>query len=243
MDWLEKIGLYSIPAFLLLIAVEHVAYYLARKEKAPQRRSTSMSPKDTAASLATYGIGYFAAPLGRFIDVPFLAIAASLTPFALGGSAWWLLLLALPLTDLAYYAEHRLSHRVRLFWAAHSVHHSSEHFNLSTALRLSWLIPGQVVQSLVYVPLVLIGMPFVDRVPQPDHRAALSISAAYRAHRSAAALRRVPVQHAVTPPVHRGADNLCLRQEYGGILIWTELRQLRGDRAGPLRTHQEHRPQ
>ena len=89
MDWLEKIGLYSIPAFLLLIAVEHVAYYLARKEKAPQRRSTaSMSPKDTAASLATYGIGYFAAPLGRFIDVPFLAIAASLTPFALGGSAW-----------------------------------------------------------------------------------------------------------------------------------------------------------
>jgi hypothetical protein len=68
----------------LLIAVEQVAYYLSHKEKAPQGRSTgSMSPKDTAASLATYGIGYFAAPLGRFIDVPFLAIAAWLTPFAL----------------------------------------------------------------------------------------------------------------------------------------------------------------
>ncbi len=33
MDWLEKIGLYSIPAFLLLIAVEHVAYYLAAKRR------------------------------------------------------------------------------------------------------------------------------------------------------------------------------------------------------------------
>ena len=219
MDWLEKIGLYSIPAFLLLITVEQIAYYLSRKENAPQGRSTgSMSPKDTAASLATYGIGYFAAPLGRFIDVPFLAIAAWLTPFALGGG-WWLLLLALPLTDLAYYAEHRLSHRVRLFWAAHSVHHSSEHFNMSTALRLSWLIPGQFVQSLVYVPLVLIGMPlwivFLSQTIVLLFQFPLHTEGIDRLPRFIEYVFNTPSHHRV----HHGANNPYLDKNYGGILI------------------------
>ena len=40
--------------------------------------------------------------------------------------------------DLAYYWFHRVHHEVRVFWASHVVHHSSEHFNLSTALRQTW---------------------------------------------------------------------------------------------------------
>jgi sterol desaturase/sphingolipid hydroxylase (fatty acid hydroxylase superfamily) len=54
-------------------------------------------------------------------------------------AAWvpWLLLVLLE--DACFYAFHRASHRVRLLWTAHQVHHSSSAFNLSTALRQSWL--------------------------------------------------------------------------------------------------------
>lgn len=53
---------------------------------------------------------------------------------------------------------HRSAHRMRWFWASHVVHHSSRHYNLSTALRQSWtgfLAPG----FLFRLPLFLIGFP------------------------------------------------------------------------------------
>src|SRR3546814_20748542 len=40
--------------------------------------------------------------------------------------------------DVAYYVFHRSAHRVRWFWASHVIHHSSQHYNLSTALRQTW---------------------------------------------------------------------------------------------------------
>ena len=40
--------------------------------------------------------------------------------------------------DFAYYWFHRVHHEVRVFWASHVVHHSSQHYNLSTALRQTW---------------------------------------------------------------------------------------------------------
>jgi sterol desaturase/sphingolipid hydroxylase (fatty acid hydroxylase superfamily) len=40
--------------------------------------------------------------------------------------------------DFSYYWFHRTSHECRFFWASHVVHHSSQHYNLSTALRQTW---------------------------------------------------------------------------------------------------------
>jgi sterol desaturase/sphingolipid hydroxylase (fatty acid hydroxylase superfamily) len=42
------------------------------------------------------------------------------------------------LDDFAYYWAHRSGHRVRWFWASHLNHHTSQHYNLSTALRQTW---------------------------------------------------------------------------------------------------------
>ncbi|WP_245233991.1 sterol desaturase family protein [Mycobacterium sp. PS03-16] len=47
----------------------------------------------------------------------------------------------------------------RLFWAAHSMHRSSRHFTMSTAVRLPWLIPGKFLTSVVYVPMAVLGVP------------------------------------------------------------------------------------
>ena len=54
---------------------------------------------------------------------------------ALAVWAWGAIFL---LEDLTYYWFHRLSHERRFWWAAHVNHHSSQHYNLSTALRQTW---------------------------------------------------------------------------------------------------------
>ncbi len=73
------------------------------------------------------------------------------------GSSIWLILIALVLTDFVYYWIHVAYHKSRWFWATHVVHHSSEHFNLTTALRQQWTngISGTVFFK---VPLVLFGI-------------------------------------------------------------------------------------
>jgi sterol desaturase/sphingolipid hydroxylase (fatty acid hydroxylase superfamily) len=57
--------------------------------------------------------------------------------------------------DFIYYWTHRASHRIRLLWAYHSVHHSSKEYNLSTAVRLPWF--GIIGDVMFYVPAVLLG--------------------------------------------------------------------------------------
>jgi sterol desaturase/sphingolipid hydroxylase (fatty acid hydroxylase superfamily) len=72
------------------------------------------------------------------------------------GFYWWIGLIAFLIDDLRYYCYHRIAHRVRWVWAEHVNHHSSQHYNLSTALRQSWTghFTGMVV---LQVPLVLLG--------------------------------------------------------------------------------------
>jgi sterol desaturase/sphingolipid hydroxylase (fatty acid hydroxylase superfamily) len=77
----------------------------------------------------------------RLFDVPFNA---------------WTFAISFVLEDLRYYWWHRLSHRSRWFWASHVIHHSSQHFNLSTNLRQSWTsqFSGLILMN---VPLAWIG--------------------------------------------------------------------------------------
>ena len=69
---------------------------------------------------------------------------------------WHSLIALFLLTDLAFYIEHRCSHRIRLLWASHSVHHSSEMMLATTAYRLSWT-PILSGVFLFYLPIVWIG--------------------------------------------------------------------------------------
>jgi sterol desaturase/sphingolipid hydroxylase (fatty acid hydroxylase superfamily) len=74
------------------------------------------------------------------------------------GWAWYVWPICFVLDDLAYYVFHRSAHRVRWFWAAHVVHHGSQHYNLSTALRQTWT--GFIsLNFLSRLPLFWIGFP------------------------------------------------------------------------------------
>jgi sterol desaturase/sphingolipid hydroxylase (fatty acid hydroxylase superfamily) len=74
----------------------------------------------------------------------------------LPATAWYTWVIAVVGVDFLYYWYHRMAHRVRLFWATHQAHHSSQYFNLATALRQKWNISGDVFLRAL---LPLFGVP------------------------------------------------------------------------------------
>ena len=92
---------------------------------------------------------------------------------------------------------HRIAHRVRLIWATHQAHHSSEYFNFATALRQKWNNSGDdpAVDSVAAV-----GRSAVDGVRQLLDQPDLPVLDPHRTHRQAVAANRVRLQHALAPP-------------------------------------------
>ena len=120
---------WAIPAFVLLVLAE----MLWTRRRAP----TAYEPADTFTSLAL-GLGSTVA--GGLLAGLVMAAALWLWEhriFTLGWQ-WWVWIAAFVLDDFNYYWAHRTGHRVRWFWASHVNHHSSQHYNLSTALRQTW---------------------------------------------------------------------------------------------------------
>ena len=140
---------YAIPGFIALILVEMIV--------ARVRDRSRYEPMDTLNSLL-FGFGSSIAGLltGGFVLVLYTWVwgfRLVTIPYA-----WWAWPLCFVLDDLAYYAFHRTAHRVRWFWASHVNHHSSQHYNLSTALRQTWT--GFFAGSFLFrLPLLVIGFP------------------------------------------------------------------------------------
>jgi sterol desaturase/sphingolipid hydroxylase (fatty acid hydroxylase superfamily) len=138
---------YAIPGFVTLVVAE---MFVAR-----MRNRQRFCPKDTLTSLAL-GLGSTVAGL---LTAGFVyAIAMWLYQFRIFtiGFAWYWFVLAFVLDDFAYYVFHRTAHRVRWFWASHVIHHSSQHYNLTTALRQTWT--GFISLGFLFrLPLFLIG--------------------------------------------------------------------------------------
>lgn len=73
------------------------------------------------------------------------------------GYAWYVWVICMLLDDFSYYWFHRQNHMVRFFWAAHIVHHSSDNFNLGTAVRNGWFTI--LYKPFFYVWIVMLGFP------------------------------------------------------------------------------------
>ncbi|MEL6345406.1 MAG: sterol desaturase family protein [Myxococcota bacterium] len=144
---LPKVTILAIPMFITLIVIElTVSRWLARN---------SFETRDTAASL-TMGIGNVITDMMfGFIGAGVLMWASQLAIFDIGYSIP-IVVACFLLDDLRFYWGHRISHESRWFWSAHVTHHSSQHYNLSTALRQPWT--GQFTGLiLLRVPLVVLG--------------------------------------------------------------------------------------
>lgn len=128
---------------------------------------------------------------------------------------------AMVLWDFLYYWEHRWMHEVRLLWAHHVTHHSSERYNLSTALRQPW---SGVLTHWVFAPMPLLG--FGPRMTQKA--AELNLLYQYWIHTEA--VDKLPPKYervlntASHHRVHHGANPQYIDKNYGGILIvWDKL--------------------
>ncbi len=123
--------------------------------------------------------------------------------------------------DFSYYWFHRISHESRFFWASHVVHHSSTHYNLSTALRQTWV-------PMTYFPFWL-WMPAVGFEPWMV-LLAQSWSLIYQFWIHTERVRKLPrfLEGFLNTPshhrVHHGSNQVYLDRNYGGILIiWDRL--------------------
>ncbi|GJL91653.1 sterol desaturase family protein [Hyphococcus sp.] len=139
---------YAVPAFLVLVIAELIAVRFLNKGRYDAR--------DSAASLVM-GFGSEIAPLfGGAALVAAAFTAAYEFRLTTIPNTWWAVLLCFTLDDLRYYWWHRISHERRWFWASHVVHHSSQHYNLTTALRQTWT--GQIIGTVLFrTPLIFLG--------------------------------------------------------------------------------------
>ena len=143
--------LIAIPLFLLLILIEIGYGYWAKKQ--------THSLLDTVASISSGMTNILKDTLGLgvvLISYPVLLRYVSLQELS---SAWWVWVLAFVFVDFAGYWNHRLSHKINIFWNQHMIHHSSEQFNLACALRQSISnIVGYF--PLLLLPAALVGVPY-----------------------------------------------------------------------------------
>jgi sterol desaturase/sphingolipid hydroxylase (fatty acid hydroxylase superfamily) len=124
--------------------------------------------------------------------------------------------------DLSYYAFHRTHHHVRLLWAGHVHHHSSQYFNLSTALRQPWFTP--ITGPWFWLPLAFIGF------TPPMILTAQAVSLIYQFWIHTEVIRKLPapLEWVLNTPshhrVHHGSNPLYLDRNHGGVLIvWDRL--------------------
>lgn len=222
--------LFAIPFFLLLLVIEWVAArkleHVVAEGDAQDRQDRpgagAYLTRDAWASIsmglvsvATMGAWKFGALLG------YAAIYTYLAPWHLSATQWYTWLIAILGVDLLFYWYHRIAHRVRLIWATHQAHHSSEYFNFATALRQKWNNSGEI---LMWIPLPLLG------VPPWMVFFSFSVSLVYQfwIHTERIGTLPRPIEFVFNTPshhrVHHGMDQLYLDRNYGGILIlWDRL--------------------
>ena len=212
--------LLAIPVFVLSLVGEiALVAHLRKEQRDGVRGLVGFTLKDSAASI-TMGLGNVAINL-VWKGVAFALYLAlyRMTPLRMGfgWAAWVALFFA---DDLAYYAFHRVHHECRFFWASHVIHHSSERYNLSTAVRQPWMTWTSWV---FWAPLALLGFHPVLIVT------AQSVSLIYQFFIHTETVGKLGALEWVlnTPShhrVHHGSNARYLDKNYGGVLIvWDRL--------------------
>ena len=204
----------AIPTFVLLVLAEMVVAW--------GRDRRRYCPRDTLTSLC---LGLGSTITGVLSGGAVFALATWVAQFRLFdiGYAWWAFVVAFVLDDLAYYAFHRSAHRVRWFWASHVVHHSSQHYNLSTALRQTWT--GFFSLGFLFrLPLFLIGFPpalvFFVAALNLVYQFWIHTEVIGRMPRWFEAVMNTPSHHRV----HHATNPRYLDRNYAGVfIVWDRL--------------------
>ncbi len=204
--------LYATPVFFASIAIE--ALVLSHHDRDER---TGYLAKDTRASISM-GLGslVFSALFKLATLVVFVFLWTYVAPWHIPINTWWSWLLLMVAIDFAWYCNHRFSHRVRIGWAAHQAHHSSEYFNLSTAVRQKW---NPWSEAIFWAPLALLGFTpwtiYVAFMLNLIYQFFIHTELVGKLTRPSELIFNTPSHHRV----HHGCDPAYLDKNYGGILI------------------------
>ncbi|WP_018996055.1 sterol desaturase family protein [Hirschia maritima] len=206
---------YAIPFFIVTLVLEWWGVKTGRAHG-------DYENKDAAASL-TLGIGNLAvdtltggiALAGLILVWDFRLLELPIT--------WWSFIIVFIATDFLYYWKHRLAHTMRWFWLAHVTHHSSKHYNLTTALRQPWLGP--------FTGAFILGAPLVFLGAHPAFIAfAMSFNLVYQYWIHTEAIDKMPKWFEAimnTPShhrVHHATNPRYLDRNYAGVfIIWDKM--------------------
>ena len=206
---------WAVPFFIACIAVE-LAWIVIKG------RGGRYETRDALTSLIMGAGNVASGILLGFIAWGFFMFLWQLTPLDLGTSVW-VVFLCFVLDDLRYYWVHRFGHRIRWVWASHVNHHSSQHYNLTTALRQTWT-GTFTFMMVVRAPLILIGFHpamvlFVGGL-NLIYQFWIHTEAIGKLPRWFEAVMNTPSHHRV----HHGRNARYLDANYAGVfIIWDKL--------------------
>ena len=206
--------LYAVPFFFLLIGLELLA-----------DRWRGMRTYRLADALNSLSAGVLSQATGILTKVVGLLTYAfaweQLALFELSESSLWVWLFAFVFYDFCYYWNHRLGHERNVLWAAHAVHHQSEDYNLSTALRQT--STGFIFGWIFYLPMAIAGVPPLVFLTV----AALNLLYQFWVH-----TRHIPKLGwfewlFITPSnhrVHHAQNPVYMDRNYGGVfIVWDRI--------------------
>ncbi|PIX15351.1 MAG: C-5 sterol desaturase [Flavobacteriaceae bacterium CG_4_8_14_3_um_filter_31_8] len=204
---------YAIPFFLVTVIVEVILTIKVKME--------DYEFKDAGTSitmgLGNVFLGLISKSLVLSVFLFFYEFRIFTIPFT-----WWSWILILFAEDFCYYWFHRTSHENRLFWASHVVHHSSQKYNLSTALRQTW--SGSFYSFIFWIPIIIFGFHPIMVLGQ------ISVSLLYQYWIHTELIQKLPKWFEAifnTPShhrVHHATNPQYLDRNHAGILIiWDKL--------------------
>ncbi|XP_074906202.1 alkylglycerol monooxygenase isoform X2 [Buteo buteo] len=209
-DYVEK----SIPFFIAFIGLEFAVSWV-------QKHKLSGRINDGISSLSLGILSRLPDVLFRSVDlISYIYIWNNYRLFELPWDSPWTWYLTLLGVDFVYYCFHRISHEVNILWAAHQVHHSSEDYNLFTALRQSVL---QKYTSWIF------NLPMALFIPPSVFAVHLQFNLLYQFWIHTEVITNLgPLEWILNTPshhrVHHGRNPYCIDKNYGGtLIIWDRI--------------------
>ncbi|XP_071511297.1 alkylglycerol monooxygenase-like [Diadema antillarum] len=214
---LEEVPPYIVeasPFFVISVILEEIILCLKDRGK-DDRFADSITSMTSGMFLLVTGIFTKTLELGGYIYV--------YENFRLYDLPWdspWTWLICFLGIDLGYYWFHRMSHEVNIMWGAHQVHHSSEEYNLTTALRQS--IFQRCFSWAFYIPLAFFAPPSSMLVHS-------QFNTIYQFWIHTELIRDLgPLEYILNTPshhrVHHGRNRYCIDKNYAGtLIIWDRM--------------------
>ena len=204
----------AVPLYVALMLLE-LAY-----ERYSGRHTYRLADASTSINTAVLRV-LLEGPLRLLLIIPYAWLYEHVRLFDLDASSPWVWLFGFIAVDFCFYWAHRSLHRYNLLWGAHQPHHSSEDFNLSTALRKGAF--QTAFDWPFYLPLALLG------IPLPLFLVLLGVQLVYQFWIHSQHIGRLGWLERVliTPSLHRvhhGQNDCYIDKNHGGVfIIWDQL--------------------